>query len=262
VQRPPRLKGKGSMSPVVTCRIGDVSVLLDLDSTVHAEGSRNHELWRAETYATKEPDTIAWIDEFFRPGDVMYDVGANIGQYALYAAKRLGGECKVLAFEPESLNYAKLNRNIVLNGLADSVMAYCLALTDRTRFDTFHVGSFAPGAALHALGQPLTQGEKPFASQHQQGALGMRMDDMTGRFALPFPNHVKIDVDGLEGPVIRGAEKTLADRRLRTALVEVFMHKDIAAEIKAAFFHCGFALRNADSVNYTQGAVQNLIFTR
>ena len=115
---------------VRTCVVGGETILLDLDSDVAGDGGeRNYELWRADGYATKEPDTLAWIDGFLKPGDVFYDVGANIGQYALYAAKRLGGQCRVLAFEPEALNYAKLNTNIVLNGQSETITAYCLAVT-------------------------------------------------------------------------------------------------------------------------------------
>jgi len=250
------------MGTVVTCRIGQESVLLDLDSTESQGATRNHELWRAETYATKEPDTIAWIDEFFREGDVVYDVGANIGQYSLYAARRLHGQCAVHAFEPEALNYAKLNRNIVLNGLTGVIVPYCLAISDETRLDTFYVQSFAPGAALHTFGRPVTQGERPFEAQNQQGTMAVSIDDLTGRFGMPFPNHVKVDVDGLEEKVVAGAETALDDDRLRSVLIEVFMYEEVAARITDVFCRHGFVLHNATDVDYTEGIVQNLIFTR
>ena len=47
------------MGVVQTCRIGEEIVLLDLDSEIEEQGKRNHELWRANSFATKEPDTIA-----------------------------------------------------------------------------------------------------------------------------------------------------------------------------------------------------------
>ena len=145
--------GEEKMGDVVTCEIGGVSVLLNVDSEVWPGETMSFERWRADSYATKEPDTIAWIDSFVREGDVLYDIGANIGQYGLYAAKRLNGNCRVLAFEPEALNYARLNQNIVLNGLSEVITAYCLAITDRTGLDFFYVKAFAPGASLHTYGQ-------------------------------------------------------------------------------------------------------------
>jgi len=250
------------MSQVVSCDIGGVSVLLNVDPEVWEGAPRNFEQWRAETYATKEPDTIAWIDTFVRKGDVLYDIGANIGQYGLYAARRLKGDCRVFAFEPEALNYARLNQNIVLNGLSDCMTAYCLAVTDRTALDYFYVQSFAPGASLHNFGRPVAQGEKPFPPKNRQGMMGVPLDDLTGRFGLPFPTHIKIDVDGIEEQIVRGAERTLADPRLKSVLIEVYMHEDVARRIKELFFKAGWSLHNADLVAYTPGTAQNLIFSR
>ncbi len=250
------------MGTVFTCDIGGESILLDLDEATDPDGARNHELWRAKTYGTKEPDTLAWIDTFFGEGDVVYDIGANIGQYSLYAAKKLGGRAEVLAFEPEALNYAKLNRNIVLNDLVGAVIPYALAVAGRTAFGPFFVKSFAPGAALHAWGQPITQSEVPFPSENQQGVLAVSLDDLTGRFSLPFPSHIKVDVDGIENQVVGGATQTLQDPRLKTVLIEIFIHGDVASQIKDAFLGSGFVLHNADDIGDDSGVVHNFIFTR
>jgi FkbM family methyltransferase len=251
------------MGKTLTVKVGRETILLDVESDAgNAQGLRNFELWRAETYSTKEPDTLTWIDSFFRRGEVLYDIGANIGQYSLYAAKRLAGDCKVLAFEPEALNYAKLNRNIVLNGLMGTVIPYCLAVTERTGLDMFYAKTFAPGAALHALGRPVTQGEEAFPPQNQQGMMGVSLDDLTGRFALSFPNHIKIDVDGIEDLIVRGAAQTLGNAALRTVLVEVYLFKTVAEEIRDAFTRHGFALHNAASLDWTPGMARNLIFVR
>ncbi len=250
------------MSKVITCKVGDQEILIDLDTDEEQEGVRNHELWRTESYATKEPDTIAWIDGFFKEADVIYDVGANIGQYALYAAKLLNKRTTVLAFEPEALNQAKLNRNIVLNDLVGIVIPYGLAIADRTAIDIFYSKAFAPGAALHTWGRPVTQGERPFPPQNQQGVMAVSLDDLTGRFALPFPNHIKVDVDGIEEQVIEGARQTLSDPRVKSALVEVYIFQDIAAKIKDVFFEKGFVLHNADVLDETPGTARNLIFAR
>ena len=250
------------MSVIVTCNIGGESIRLDLDSDVEGTDGRNYELWRANTYAVKEPDTLQWIDTFFQPGEVIYDIGANIGQYALYAAKKLKGQATILAFEPEALNYAKLNKNIVLNGLSGLVIPFCLAISDRLALERFYAINFTPGASLHALGRTITQGEVSFSPKNEQGMMTLSLDDLTGRFALPFPNHIKVDVDGIEDRIVSGADQTLSDPRLRTFLIEVYMHGEIAAQIKAAFFAHGFKLRNAKVIDYSPGVVQNLIFSR
>jgi len=250
------------MGDIIVCKVGEESILLDVDSKVQKDNERNNELWRAETYETKEPDTIEWINSFFQEGDVIYDVGANIGQYTLYAAKRLKGNCKIFAFEPESLNYSKLNKNIVLNNLTDIVTAYCLAISDRMELDVFYVQKFAPGAALHSWKKPETQGEIPFSPQNRQGMMAVSLDDLTGRFSLAFPNHIKIDVDGIEELIIDGAQSTLADPRLKSVLVEIFTHKGNASRINETFQKSGFILHNADLIKHEAGIVQNFIYKK
>lgn len=250
---------------MVTCAftVRGHAIELDLDTDQETEhGPRNYELWRAKQYESKEPDTLDWIDAFFQPGDIVYDIGANIGQYALYAAKKLGGKARILAFEPEALNFAKLNRNILLNKLGNTITAYPLAISDKTGIDHFYCKVFQTGAALHALGHPMTQGEKSFEPQNRQGVMAVSLDDLTGRFDLPFPAHIKVDVDGNEDRIVAGAHHTLRDHRLKTLLIEVFMYKSVAADITTALLDAGFKLHNAQAVQYTDGIVQNLIFTR
>jgi FkbM family methyltransferase len=250
------------MGQVVTCDVNGVSVRLNVDPETWEGETRNFERWRADTYASKEPDTIAWIDAFVKPGEVLYDVGANIGQYSLYAARRLEGDLRVFAFEPEALNYARLNQNIVLNGLSDSVTAYCLAVADRTALDYFYVKAFAPGASLHCWGRSVTQGEVEFPPKNRQGTMGVSLDELTGRFGLPFPDHIKVDVDGIEEQIVIGAAGTLRDPRLKSVLIEVYMYQDVADRIRNLFFAAGWKLHNADAIDYKPGIVQNLIFAR
>ena len=67
--------------------------------------STSIELWRARTYLTKEPETINWIDGF-KKNEVFFDVGANIGLYSIYAAKK---NCKVFyKVKNKKLNFLKV----------------------------------------------------------------------------------------------------------------------------------------------------------
>jgi hypothetical protein len=77
---------------------------------------------RANSILLKEPDTIQWIDRF-EPSDVFWDVGANVGIFSLYAARRR--EVKVLAFEPSADNYMVLCRNVEINAL-ERFVPYCM----------------------------------------------------------------------------------------------------------------------------------------
>src|SRR4051812_16333710 len=66
----------------------------------------------------KEPWTVRWIEEYLKPGQVLYDVGANVGAYTLVAAIAVP-EARVLAFEPAPANFAALSGNLELNDVTD-----------------------------------------------------------------------------------------------------------------------------------------------
>lgn len=251
-------------SEIITRTVRGRDIHIHVDSTQGADGprERNWELWRADSYETKEPDTLDWIDSFVKPGDVLYDVGANIGQYSLYAAAKTDGGCRIYAFEPEALNYAKLNRNIVANQRAESITAYCLAVAGKTTLDVFYVKNFTPGASLHCFGKPETQGEIAFEPQNKQGMIGVSLDDMVYTFGLPCPTHIKVDVDGIEEDIVAGADRLLTDARLSTVLIEVYMHKQVSDRIIRRFEERDLRLSNRDLLRFEPATVENLIFTR
>jgi len=176
--------------------------------------------WRARTALSKEPDTIGWIDRF-QPDDVLWDIGANVGVFSLYAAAIRG--TRVVAFEPAAGNYMMLCRNVELNGLDNRVVAYCLALSGETRLGVLNSAERALGGALHQFGE---RGDSSVYWSEagciaHQGMTGFAIDDFIRLFNPPFPTHVKIDVDGLELPILRGAAATLHDRRLSSVMVEL-----------------------------------------
>lgn len=186
---------------------------------------------RARTFSTKEPDTLHWIEQYCRSGDIFYDVGANIGVFSLYAARYVAPHGRVQSFEPEALNFAQLNKNVALNRLGGVVQTHCLAVGDRTGMDELffhpqHLPSGGPssglssGTALHAIGNPTDHTGQKFEAAHRQGVFCVSLDALWSDYALPFPNHIKIDVDGGEGRIMRGAQNTIRDPRLRSLLVE------------------------------------------
>lgn len=183
--------------------------------------------WRARTFLTKEPETLEWIDTFQR-GEVLFDVGANIGLYSIYAASR---SVRVIAFEPESQNYALINQNIFLNGFGDRIQCLAVALSDRNGVDYIYLSRFRAGESMHNLGDALDWQQRPFTPSFQQGSVAFSLDRFLEFQPDPFPTHIKIDVDGIEAKVIRGAARTLRDPRLKSLLVEF---DDASADDRAA----------------------------
>jgi FkbM family methyltransferase len=175
-------------------------------------------LWRARTLLTKEPETIEWIDGF-APGDTYWDIGANVGIYALYAAIRR--DVRVLAFEPSAGNYFLLNRNIELNGLTEVLQAFCIAFAEKTRLSALNMQNTELGGALSSFGIAVDNFGHSFTPNFRQGMVGYSVDDFIDRFNPPFPNHLKIDVDGIEDRIIGGAFTTMMDPRLKSISIEL-----------------------------------------
>lgn len=215
--------------------------------------------WRVDTLMTKEPDTVAWI-ETMGDNDVLYDVGANMGQYSMLAAKR---GVKVHAFEPESQNFALLCRNVAVNKLVKLITPWPLALSDVPGPNRFFVTQLAAGNSCNAFGESIDfKGEVknfPFT----QGSFGMRLDTFAMEFG--WPTHIKIDVDGFEHKVLNGAKCALAV--VKSVLVETNTnlkeHQDIAAFM--AEFGLKPDLETAEKARRTEGAfkgVGNVIYYR
>lgn len=158
-----------------------------------------HCAWRVETLETKEPDTMAWIRSML-PGEIFYDVGSNMGQYAMVAAQR---GLFVHAFEPESQNFALLCRNIAINNLGDKITPWPLALMDEPSIDIFHSQMMSAGGSCNSYGLEVNFKLQPKKYPFRQGCMAYTMDDFSDKYNLPA--HIKIDVDGFEHKVLAGA---------------------------------------------------------
>jgi FkbM family methyltransferase len=200
--------------------------------------------WRGRTHLTKEPGTIAWINEF-KEGEIFYDVGANIGVYSLYAASTK--KVQVFAFEPSPFNFATLSRNIVLNGISENISAFCAALSDKTVLDRLYMSSTQAGAAHTGFQNAINEFGLPLNTVHAQATLGFRMDDFISLFKAPVPHHIKIDVDGAENLVISGMQETLKSDNLKSVLIELPARiENELPSVLAPIIACGFELFGED----------------
>jgi FkbM family methyltransferase len=201
-----------------------------------------------------EPETVRWIDGL--PGsDVLWDIGANTGTYALYAAKARG--MRVLAFEPSAASYAALVRNVEINALAGLVDSYCLAFDERTRLDHLHMAHTEAGHSLHAFGQDETIGGK-LASVFRQSVPGFSVDGFCDIFAPPPPQHIKLDVDSIELAILRGAVRTLVTQ-VKSLLVEIDGADPRPSGIREFLAGIGFV---EDQDFMAGGARRNVLFRR
>lgn len=167
----------------------------------------------------KEPETVAWLESTFRPGDTLYDVGANVGAYSFVADAVAKQNCTVYAFEPSFTTFAALERNILINECGSRFIAFQIALGATTQLAFLDYRTLNAGAAGHRISSDPSVVEP--AAGLRQAIPSFGLDDLIRMLSLKPPSHIKIDVDGAELDVLRGAAEIFAGGSIRHALIEV-----------------------------------------
>ncbi len=172
--------------------------------------------WRAQTFSTKEPETLAWIDAI-PEGAILWDVGANVGLYSVYAAKRCN--CRVWAFEPSVFNLELLARNIYLNELVSQVCVVPFALSNAIGSSQLRMTTTEWGGALSTFGQDYGWDGEAIKKVFEFQTMGLPMDSVRDLLGIPQPDFIKMDVDGIEHLILSGGESVLCG--VREVLIEV-----------------------------------------
>ncbi len=193
------------------------SLFLHKESQIQFYTPNSLSLWRGKTLLNKEPDTIKWIDGFEKD-DIFWDIGANIGCYTLYAAHN---SIQTIAFEPSPMNYAVLVKNIEINKLDEKASAFPIAVSANTEIAHLNMKTTDAATAHSSFGENRDQYGQRLKSSFKLSMMGYAIDDLIENFKLQVPNHIKIDIDGLEDHVILGARKTLQDQQLKSMLIEL-----------------------------------------
>jgi len=224
--------------------------------------SKEYSMRYLQSYSC-EKSTMYWIEHSVKRDDVVWDIGANVGAYTLLLGKLIkskNGKGRILSFEPESANFYSLNRNIQLNRLSEVITAIPMAFEKEFKMGEFFLSSNEPGSASHGLNRPESDGVK-FKASHRQGILSISVDQFTSLKNVLFPNHIKIDVDGLEGEIIEGMNKTLKDERLRSIMIEIAEELSKGV-IEKKIVDCGFKIVAQEEWDSKSGTITNMLFER
>lgn len=173
-----------------------------------------------------ERDVVALIERFTRPGWTVLDIGANIGAHTLRFGKHVSAAGRVFAFEPMEYAFAKLVRNISLNGSAN-VQPFRLALSDRNE----------PKQQVSFRSSWASNGER----RAERAVVDFRrLDDWCAEHSVHHVHLIKLDVDGHEWQVVKGGLQTI--ERCRPVLL-----------VEAGAWHFSSADRNPLHVLATHG---------
>jgi FkbM family methyltransferase len=172
------------------------------------------------TGALYEPDVANLLVKVLRDGDVVIDVGANIGFFTVLASILVGPTGRIVAFEPSAENVERLRANLAYND-CKNVTVVEKAVTDQVGEVEFFINSGNSGGhALWDIGQ--------WPGYVEQNGIPLRvavpattLDAEWGRLRLPAPKVIKIDAEGADQRVLEGASDLLARQKPRFVVAEL-----------------------------------------
>ena len=159
----------------------------------------------AFAFGTNEQPVQAALAQHVKSGDVVYDIGANVGFFSVIAARLVGEQGAVYAFEPLPANAAQLRHNIDLNGF-EQVHIFEYAVSNQSGQGELLIAANVGGSALSTADPPPDQtGIMPVEV--------VAIDDLIPAQVLRPPSAVKIDVEGAELDVLQGMRHTIEAHR-------------------------------------------------
>jgi FkbM family methyltransferase len=170
-----------------------------------------------------EREMIEAVQKMLREGDTFLDVGSNLGIFTIYAAKAVGPQGMVIAFEPETMAYQRLQRNLEINSLKN-VTAFKLALSDTRSMKNLVLGDSGGVAQSAHISDGEGPGEKVQATD---------FDFLVEREGVSLPRVVKMDVEGHEYAALQGMKRTLSSSSCEGLFCEIHPYA-LPEGIKAA----------------------------
>tara|TARA_B100000035_G_scaffold289659_1_gene276189 strand:- start:1051 stop:1914 length:864 start_codon:yes stop_codon:yes gene_type:complete len=178
--------------------------------------------WRVDTFFTKEPETLEWIDSFEKKKNLIFwDIGANIGLYSIYNSIK-NNNSTTIAFEPSSSNLRVLTRNISINNLEKKIRIVPIPLTNKENvFQDMLEAKFVEGGALNSFGEKFNYEGKKFKPLMKYSLFGTTMNYLVKNSILEIPDYIKIDVDGIEHLILEGGNEFLRDKKIKSMSIEI-----------------------------------------
>ena len=160
---------------------------------------------------------INFLEHLAWKGLNVYDVGGDQGLFTLFFAHRVGKVGRVITFEPNPRSRERIRKNIQINGFENvRIMPLGLSMEPGSLEFTFPPSELSRGTAVPAIAANI---------KNEGGFKTIRievnsLDDEIVRSNLPVPHFIKIDVEGMEFPVLCGMRKTLIEHQPRL-LIEI-----------------------------------------
>jgi FkbM family methyltransferase len=196
-------------------------------------------MMRARTEGRFEPEKTAAVQHLLSPGMTFVDVGANKGDFSLIAARVMNDEGRVLSFEPSPENCGWIRKSVELNGYR-SIALHELALSDFEGHVPLYLGE---RSGWHSLLPGERHGESIEVAART-------LDSVLADTGDAHVDVLKIDVEGAELQVLRGAERTLAEQPPRAVLLDLHPARGVdPAEVISILARHGFSFREPGDID-------------
>ena len=227
----------------------DYDKFQELFLTLNSESALHYRV----TSAKREPSTVKWIEGLL-PEAIFFDIGANVGAYSLIAASQ-NNVLQTFAFEPHYANFNSLKRNVAVNGFGEKIVAVNIALSRSSGLGPFHhwdeYDAGEVGSSGHQFGESVTEDGNIFSPVYTETIMGMSIDEFCTMMAV-VPTDIKIDVDGIELELLKGGSTILANREVRSVMIECNIGTD---KIISLMNDAGFTVDSTSEHN-------NILFIR
>lgn len=170
-----------------------------------------------------EPEVQDLLAKALKPGMTFYDVGANIGFFAVIAARLVGPSGHVVCFEPLPENARQIEYNARLNGFSN-IAVRCEALGGSNRTDTFNT------SAEPTWGMLSTVGKTPGQPSGRIAVTVRTLDSLFSEGVIPRPDFIKMDIEGAEIEALAGGSACV---REHLPIFVIEMHRNNAAVIES-----------------------------
>lgn len=163
----------------------------------------------SDIVARNDAKQIQFFVDRVRPGELVFDIGAHYGEYAVLFAALVGGQGRVISFEPDVAARPMLHANVRLNGFEQRVQVEETAVFDSksTRQLFARHGNAQSSLARTGLGGASTDEDV-----EHYAITTTTLDDYISDAGLAPPDYIKLDIEGAEINALRGASKTLRSR--------------------------------------------------
>lgn len=175
-------------------------------------------------YGIREPFNVKAMQKEIKPGDIVVDIGANIGYYALLEARLVGKKGKVYAIEPVPKNIELLTKNIELNNYSN-IEVFQMAIGSENKKDFIHISK------LRNICSMAQQEIYRSTYTHKVPVQVITLDDFLKDKA--YPDLVRMDVEGYEFEIIKGMKETLKVNNPLKLFVE--LHLDLLKDKAKSF---------------------------